>query len=386
MGTGLLESGVHRTRDRFSSADREYIARVLQRVTKDGVIIQSDGGVMVYFNQKACDLLRMSPDDLSGRTSLDPSWQAIHLDGSDYPGETHPTMRVLAGADPVVGDVMGVRVGDLTMRWLSVDAIPLHLEAGLHAVAVFTDITNEMDNRRRLAETLDDMKAMLLPPQMPSDDRIRIASRYHSMGMSDSIGGDFYGADRWGPNRYGVFLGDVCGHGIQAAVLGSVARSTIRATGPILDDPSAILWRLHEVVLAERPDTFLTAACAVVDLAPDPDEGAEVALSTGGHHAAFIVSEGRCTQFGTAGPLIGMIANSERPVRRSILQPGDRMLLFSDGVFETGTPRLQPEDLMAMLPTELPVHDLVDWMLERTGDVGQRDRPDDASVIGLEIL
>jgi PAS domain S-box-containing protein len=77
-------------------------------------------------NPAAERILGLTLDQLTGRTSVDPRWQAIHEDGTAFPGDQHPAMVALRTGQPVTGVVMGVfnpQRGE--QRWLRISAIPL---------------------------------------------------------------------------------------------------------------------------------------------------------------------------------------------------------------------------------------------------------------------
>lgn len=109
-----------------------------------GVIYQDGSGAIIDANPAAVKILGLSRDQLQGRASRDPRWRAIHEDGSDYPGDTHPSMVALSTGKESEG-MMGVfNPLDSTYHWLLIDAIPQFLpgeEKPFRVVTTFTDIT-----------------------------------------------------------------------------------------------------------------------------------------------------------------------------------------------------------------------------------------------------
>jgi PAS domain S-box-containing protein len=108
-----------------------------------GFVTQVPGGRIMEFNASASRILGLTPDQLMGRTSLDPRWRAIHEDGSDYPGVDHPTMIALRTGKPVIGQLMGVHRPDGSLVWLSITSTP-YLDAHgevERAVTAFSDVT-----------------------------------------------------------------------------------------------------------------------------------------------------------------------------------------------------------------------------------------------------
>ena len=73
-----------------------------------GLIIQGKQAEMLGYNQMALELLGLSKEQFMGRTSYDKEWRCIHLDGTPYPGETHPVPLAIKCKQPILDQVMGV--------------------------------------------------------------------------------------------------------------------------------------------------------------------------------------------------------------------------------------------------------------------------------------
>ena len=122
----------------------------------EGIVVQSSDGSILQSNPAASHILGLTPDELTGRTSLDPRWRAVHEDGSPFPGDTHPAMVALATRQPQRGVVMGVHTPEGELHWLlvNVDPIPGAVDEQDPSVIVsFTDITEQMLLKAALAET-----------------------------------------------------------------------------------------------------------------------------------------------------------------------------------------------------------------------------------------
>lgn len=155
---------------------REYTSRVVKKLEKknqaleesekkfrklfesmaQGVVYQGPDGHIIDANPAAERILGLSLDQLIGRTSRDPRWKAVHEDGSEFPGEDHPSMVALATRQPVRG-VMGVcNPVDGETHWIQVSATPLIIDGSPAPVQVFTtfeDITELKNTERMLRET-----------------------------------------------------------------------------------------------------------------------------------------------------------------------------------------------------------------------------------------
>jgi anti-sigma regulatory factor (Ser/Thr protein kinase) len=153
-------------------------------------------------------------------------------------------------------------------------------------------------------------------------------------------GGDFYDVFSTSPGRWVAVIGDVCGKGPEAASLTALARYTLRAIGRQARGPSAALGALNEAILEQRSDRrFMTAVMVQLDVAGN---GSGVALSNGGHPSPLLVRAGGAIEEvpRKGGMLLGVYPNPELVDQRLELSPGDRLVLFTDGLIE----RREPDD------------------------------------------
>ncbi len=110
----------------------------------EGIVVQDITGKIVAFNASALRILGLTAEQLTGRSSLDPSWAAVHADGSPFPGEQHPAMETLRTGEPLLGVLMGVRLAGGGTRWISINTQPLrdgHSGPLQGVVCSFQDIT-----------------------------------------------------------------------------------------------------------------------------------------------------------------------------------------------------------------------------------------------------
>ncbi|MGB3737573.1 MAG: SpoIIE family protein phosphatase [Ilumatobacter sp.] len=365
----------------LAEEDSRLVARQIALMMKDGVVIQAEDGRIIWHNAIACRVLRMTPDQLMGKSSMDESWQSVRMDGTPLPGDQHPAMRAIATGRPVEHEIMGVQTGTLALCWVQVDSFPLDMSSGRLAVSVFTDITEQLANRRELESTLLHLQNSLIQTSLPDSETIKFAGAYRSVGMSRSLGGDFYGAYETSPRRHDFFIGDVCGHGIAAAALSTVARNALRAIGPLQSDPSAVLADLHRIVESDSPGRFLTALIARVEHTPSQSK---LIASSGGHPLPILVRDGVATPVGRTGPLVGMLPNSDRPVFEVDLIPGDQVICYTDGLPDCVTPRLSEEELLLEIPIGLPIEECVETLRHLGPDLDAA-RGDDAAILAFEV-
>lgn len=132
--------------------EREKRYKTLYENMVQGVFYQGPDGQLIDCNEKALEIFGLAREQLMGRTSMDPRWKVVHEDGTDWPGEEHPSMVALRTGDPQIGVVAGVfnPVKD-KLIWILINAIPQFREGEKEPFQVF--VTIEDISLRKIAET-----------------------------------------------------------------------------------------------------------------------------------------------------------------------------------------------------------------------------------------
>jgi serine phosphatase RsbU (regulator of sigma subunit) len=182
-----------------------------------------------------------------------------------------------------------------------------------------------------LARTLQES---LLPPEIPSLPGLQVSARYRPAGEGAEVLGDFYDVFHTGRTSLGIVLGDVAGKGVEAAKVTALAHYTIRAAASHTHDPAAILNQLNTALLTQHPDSerFLTAAYLAVH---ENRRGRTVTVCSAGHTPVLLRRRDRTvTTVGAHGLVLGVFEDPELTTTRLRIQPGDTLLLYTDGVTE----------------------------------------------------
>jgi len=193
------------------------------------------------------------------------------------------------------------------------------------------------ERERHTAQTL---QRSLRPPSLPEVAGLEIAVRFRPAGDGYEIGGDFYDLFALGDRGWCVVIGDVCGKGPDAAGLTALARYTMRAEAAHARGPAEILQRLNCSILDQRADgRFLTACCAWLSRT---SEGFEVRLARAGHPAPLLLgADGALVTLAPRGSLLGALVDVCIEEQRTMLRPGEALVLFTDGLSEAGAPQTQ---------------------------------------------
>jgi phosphoserine phosphatase RsbU/P len=183
----------------------------------------------------------------------------------------------------------------------------------------------------------------LLPGRLPDIPGIELGARYRAAGQGLDVGGDFYDAFPADRNWWIIAVGDVCGHGVEAAATTGVVRHTIRSSAFDGVMPSTLLRRLNEMLLrnaAERDDIgdddlpVSPRFCTVLVGAVQPtDSGVDIILCSAGHPLPLVRRNvGTVVPVGIPGTLLGVtdeVSLSDTVVH---LDPGESLVCYTDGL------------------------------------------------------
>ena len=201
--------------------------------------------------------------------------------------------------------------------------------------------------RTYVAETL---QRSLLPTTLPSVEGFDLAAVYRPAVGGTEVGGDFYDVFETCCGSWGVAIADVCGKGVEAAAVTALARHTLRAAALHHHGSAEMLATVNDALLRNfRGSQFCTLALGMVE---SGEPAARLSLTLGGHPSPFLLrADGRVEPLGKPGSLLGVVPDPELHEVEAALEPGDTLLLYTDGATETKTRRgrLGPERLARIL-------------------------------------
>jgi sigma-B regulation protein RsbU (phosphoserine phosphatase) len=356
--------------------------------TPDGLIVKCNATFRTWIGRESADIVgKLSFVDL-----LTAGGRIYH--------ETHvaPTLRMQGSAREIALDLVTADGGRLPVL---VNATLDRDESGraqVVRIAVFDATERRQYERellrakeaaeaaeeraRRLARTLQKTLIPPTPPQIPTLD---LAAAYRPAGNGDEVGGDFYDVFPVGEQDWVAVIGDVSGKGVDAAVITSLARHTLRALAARHDEPSAMLGGLNQVLLHEQTDRFCTIS--LLRLHRDTD-GWSAVLTTGGHPLPLLLRPGaEPVTFGGEGPLVGVMEGPTFVERSVRLAPGDVLVLYTDGITEGRRDGefYGEERLVAMLSGESEPASIVERLVSDVVDFQRGVPRDDIAVLAVGV-
>jgi phosphoserine phosphatase RsbU/P len=189
----------------------------------------------------------------------------------------------------------------------------------------------------RLQLLVTTLQRSLLPPALPAVPGLQAAAHYHFASLNE-VGGDFYDVFALGGDRWGLFLGDVCGKGAEAAAVTSMIRYTLRAAAVYDPDPAAVLNTLNTALREEYERDTGRFCTAIFGLLSRDGDSFVLTLASGGHPAPLLIRAGVASYYPVrGGPFIGVFDDAVFAATTIVLAPGDTLLLYTDGLIDART-------------------------------------------------
>jgi diguanylate cyclase (GGDEF)-like protein/PAS domain S-box-containing protein len=201
-------------------AESEEQYRLLVAAMEEGVVLQDANAKILTFNKSAERILGLSKEQLTGKTSYDPDWYAIHEDGSPFPGETHPVVVTLRTGKPQSNVIMGIHKPDGTLTWISINSQPIFKQGAskpYRAVATMHDITESKTAQEHIERLAHFDQLTGLPNRTLLNDRFRYALSM-AQRRNESLAIMFLDLDHFKD------INDALGHNIGDLVLMELAR------------------------------------------------------------------------------------------------------------------------------------------------------------------
>jgi hypothetical protein len=172
------------------------------------------------------------------------------------------------------------------------------------------------------------IQGSLIPVKKPEIEGIELTSIYTPM---TGIGGDFYDyiefADK---DSFGIFISDVSGHGVSAALIASMVKTLIMTSGDQKNSPGLLLKFINDKLIGHTNGNFVTAFYGIYN-----SKNKTLKYARGGHEYPMLINERGVTELKSDGKLLGVLSDLSFEESAITLNKGDKILFYTDGLTET---------------------------------------------------
>jgi len=355
-----------------------------------------------------------SPDDVLGKTDFD-----FFTEEHARPA-FEDEQRVMATGTPILGKEEKETWPDGRVTWVSTSKMPLRNERGdiVGTFGVSRDITDHKQAQERAARyalrlrevnrqmteelaMAKDLQQAFLPKRYPSFPHgvpaVKSALRFHHhYEAAELVGGDLFSVHALSDTEVGVFLCDVMGHGVRAALITAIIRTLVDEWAPLERDPGRLLSKVNGLIRPflrqEEVLVFATAFYLVIDVTKGM-----AFFASAGHHSPIRL---RCRR-GTAeallkhgmpiGPALALHERVEYETSGVELDMGDKIFLYTDGLYEVenkageeyGEVRLLDDTVRCM---HRPLPALVRHVIKSIRRFAEGNTfTDDVCIVGVEV-
>ncbi|TGK86174.1 serine/threonine protein phosphatase [Leptospira montravelensis] len=237
---------------------------------------------------------------------------------------------------------------------------------------------NELTAIKKDLETARKIQMRILPDKLPQNQNLTMKVSYQPLY---EIGGDFYDFFDFSEG-FGLVIADVTGHGVSAALDSSTVKIAFRNAKEYKHSPKELIAAMNRFLCTSLHARFVTAAYFYINF-----NELKLHFSAAGSPPFVIIRNREIESFECPGLLLGVRPNFEYEQKMVPLQKGDRLLIFTDGLYENLKPDL---DFASILyPEILPIVDLTEDefhknLLNRLSKMRQISK-DDITLISLDI-
>jgi phosphoserine phosphatase RsbU/P len=194
------------------------------------------------------------------------------------------------------------------------------------------EIASQLQRQGREMEEARAIQLGFLPKEIPQIPGYEIAGAWQPARV---VGGDYFDVLSFGEDTLGLCIADVAGKGMPAALLMSNLQAAVRGLASPAMSPEILCERLNSMIYRNiASDRFITFFYAQLDGA-----SRQLRYSNAGHNAPIVVHrDGTHDRLDEGGSVLGIFQSQNFVVGTCTLQPGDRVLLFTDGVAEASVP------------------------------------------------
>lgn len=421
QGKPVLVTGVswdvsERSQMENALARERFLLKTLMDTLPDHIYFKDRESRFIAVNRATAALFGFpDPADVLGKTDAD-LFAREHAQAA-----LHDEQEILRTGQPLVNMEEKETWPDGHETWVSTSKLPLRDPNG-HIIGTFglsRDITEKKRAEEKLAalarelreknealeqdlEMARELQQAMLPHRYPhfphhaSEEEIAVRF-YHFYQPSMSVSGDFFQVLKLSDTSAGIFICDVMGHGVRAALVASTVSALVGQLRDYLGNPGEFLCRLNRALRStleyyrEAP-LFASAFYLLADL-----EKGELRYANAGHPNPLRIHRERDRtdtyplNGSKHGPALGLFDDAVYALSHCELSPHDTLLLFTDGLYEVEGPDGDIYDYRRLLEAvsrhrELPAFQLCHEVIEEVQRFSAgRHFSDDACLVAMEV-
>jgi serine phosphatase RsbU (regulator of sigma subunit) len=241
-------------------------------------------------------------------------------------------------------------------------------------------IVHQLEQELYMAQKIQRNLVPSATPQLPGVD---FCSSYFPMSQ---VGGDFFDfIEMREKDKIGIFISDVSGHGVPAALITSMVKILIEKSAEHKNSPLKLLNYLNQSLLEHLNDNFITAFYCVLDL-----ENKKLKFARGGHPYPVLLRDGQVIELVSEGPILAAFHDIICEEKEIQLLSGDKIILFTDGLTQSENEENEIFEPMCMNLLKnnsfLPIKALVEKInKELFRHMNYNFASDDICILGMEI-
>lgn len=297
------------------------------------------------------------------------------------------------------GDMENIRTAmnrgafDFVTKPINLHDLEITIKKSLRELLTLKDALQSRDQLVAIQQELDvatQIQTSILPKTFPPFPDRKEFEIHAKMITAREVGGDLYDFFLVDKNRIGIVIGDVSGKGVPAAMLMAVSRTLLKATALKGIAPDACLNEVNNILVDESLSTmFVTLFYGVLDT-----RNGTLEYCNGGHNPPYLIlKDGKVKQLDNVGGLfVAALKGVEYESKVEILQPGDTLFMYTDGVTEAedvNEEEFQDKRLEDCLRENhnLPISDLIDKVIEEVLSFSKNmPQADDITCLTLRYL
>jgi sigma-B regulation protein RsbU (phosphoserine phosphatase) len=295
----------------------------------------------------------------------------------------------LTGQTEVEDETKGFDVGavDYIHKPFSPAVVKARVQTHLVLRGIREQLAQQLLAIQKELETARQIQLSILPSSIPKIAGLDIAARYVPM---TSVAGDFYDFIVVDEEHLGVLVADVSGHGMPAALIASMIKIAFSSQVSHAADPARVLLGLNEALCGKFEHHFVTAAYVFIDI-----QNRTLTYAGAGHPPLLLWGAGGVRSIEENGLFLGKFSFATYTSRQLPLAPGDRILLYTDGIPETTNPagvEFGADGFRQFLETEQPVtsaSQFADRLLEELSRWSVRgssyELDDDMTIVAIHV-